>query len=375
MAKRIHTKLCGILNIEHPIILAGMATPFGDFEGNASGPELVAAVSNAGGLGLIGAGLHAEDLRDQIRRTKQLTRKPFGVDLLIPPNLPPTLSEAAQVLNVDPVRIEEVSRFVKMMSEEMELPDVSEGRITFAEEEIGSQLNVVFEEKVSVLATGLGTPAWVISETHSHGMKHISLVGNVRNAHQAAKDGVDVVVAQGYEAGGHTGRVATLVLVPQVVDVVSPTPVVAAGGIGDGRGLAAALALGAQGVLCGTVFLATYEAMIPEFIKLRIIKSNEEDTRISRIYTGKRARVMKNMLVEIWEKSGTPTLPMPLQSMINNKLLKGLKKSNNLEYLTSFAGQVIGMIKKLRRADDIVLGMVDEAVRLINSRLPEMVVS
>jgi len=375
MGKRIHTELCDILNIEHPIILAGMATPFGDFEGNASGPELVAAVSNAGGLGLIGAGLHAEDLRDQIRRTKQLTQKPFGVDLLIPQNLPLTLAEAARVLNVDPVKIEEVSRFVKAVGEEMGLPEVSEGRITFAEEEVRSQLSVVFEEKVSVLATGLGTPAWVISETHSHGMKHISLVGNVKNACQAAKDGVDVVVAQGYEAGGHTGRVATLVLVPQVVDAVSPTPVVAAGGIGDGRGLAAALVLGAQGVLCGTVFLATYEAMIPEFIKQRIIKSNEEDTRISRIYTGKTARVMKNKLVEIWEKSGTPTLPMPLQSMINNKLLRGLKKSNNLEYLTSFAGQVIGMIKELRKADDIVLGMVDEATRLIKDRLPKMVVS
>jgi NAD(P)H-dependent flavin oxidoreductase YrpB (nitropropane dioxygenase family) len=197
----------------------------------------------------------------------------------------------------------------------------------------------------------------------------------VRNARQVAEDGADVIVAQGYEAGGHTGKVGTLVLVPQVVDAVSPTPVVAAGGIGDGRGLAAALVLGAQGVLCGTVFLATYEAMIPEFIKQRIIKYNEEDTRISRIYTGKTARVMKNKLVEIWERSGTPTLPMPIQSMINNKLLRGLKKSNNLEYLTSFAGQVIGMIKELKKADDIVFGMVNEAVGLIKEKLPEMVVS
>lgn len=374
--RKIHTKLCDLLGIEHPIILGGMATPFGDFEGNASGPELVAAVSNAGGLGLIGgSSISSEELRDQIRRTKQLTGKPFGVGLLMPRNLPSTLDEAAQALNVPSEKIVQVQRFLKKLTEELGLPEVPEGRILLTEEAVKSNLNVVFEEGVAVLATGLGTPAWVVEEAHARGIKHMSEVGNVRDARRVAKEDADVIVAQGYEAGGHTGKVATLVLVPQVVDAVSPIPTVAAGGIGNGRGLAAALALGAQGVLCGSVFLATYEAVIPEFIKQTIIESSEEDTRVSRIYSGKTARAIKNKLIDTWEEAGIPTLPLPLQCMVNNKFLRSLKQANRQEYLTTFAGQVIGMVKEVRRAENIVFEMIDEAVRLLSDRLPALVIS
>src|SRR5574341_712347 len=201
----VRTDICDRLGIEYPVVLAGM--------GGVSLHRLVAAVSNAGGLGVIGAAtLDAEGLRREIRQTRALTDKPFAVDLLAP------------------------------------IPDM-----------IRPHMQVVFDEGVKIFVAGLAVPGDFITAMHEHGMTVIVMIGKVRHAIKSEQAGADIVAAQGTEAGGHTGEIGGLALVPQVVDAVK-IPVLAAGGIADGRGLVAALALGAQGVVVGTRFIATTEA-------------------------------------------------------------------------------------------------------------------
>lgn len=245
--KKLRTNLCDMLDIEYPIILAGM--------GGASGPTLAAAVSNAGGLGILGAaGLNADQLQDWIKKTKSLTNKPFGVDLLFPNiDLPPvegefTLADLRAFLPTDRVA------FVDNLKKEIGIPDVDLPPFDIDSDFLsgGKKLvEVLLEEKVPIFASGLGSPEAVIRRVRANGMTVMGLTGNVRNARRLASAGAEIIIAQGHEAGGHTGPIGALALVPQVVDAVNPIPVVAAGGIGDGRGLAAALAMGACGVWVG----------------------------------------------------------------------------------------------------------------------------
>src|SRR5712692_8756163 len=210
--------LCRRLNIEYPVFQAGM--------GFVAHAELAAAVSNAGGLGCIGAGtMNDRELRDQIRRCRAMTDRPFGVDILFAE-----------------VKADKGDRDVVRYSGNVQ-------RV----------IEVTFEEKVPVIVSGLGNPAGIIGRAHRAGVFVMSLCGNVKQARSLEASGVDAIVAQGHEAGGHTGRIGTMTLVPQIVDAVR-VPVLAAGGIGDGRGLVGAIALGAQGVWVGTRFVASVEA-------------------------------------------------------------------------------------------------------------------
>lgn len=255
----LHTPLCDLLGIELPILQAGM--------GYVARGELCASVSEAGGLGVIGgASLSARGLREEIRKVRDCTDRPFGVDLLFA-----TIGRAAD----DDVSV----RFTN---------------------EVQAQIDVVFEERVPVLASGLGDPGPVVPQAHELGMKVLALVGNVKNAVRVARSGVDVVVAQGYDGGGHTGRIGTLALLPAVIDAVE-VPVVAAGGIADGRGLAAALAIGAIGVWMGTRFVASAEAYSHAAYKQRIVEIEDEGTIRTRCFSGKPCRVIKNDTTQAWE--------------------------------------------------------------------------
>jgi NAD(P)H-dependent flavin oxidoreductase YrpB (nitropropane dioxygenase family) len=191
----------------------------------------------------------------------------------------------------------------------------------------------------------------------------------VKNAKRAAQAGADVIVAQGTEAGGHTGRIGTLALVPQVVDAVDPVPVVAAGGIGDGRGLLASFALGACGALIGTRFVASKESREFEFQKQKIVDAVDEDTRITRIYSGKTLRAIKNRLIEAWDASGIETLPMPLQSLLMMDLNEGLQKAEMTDFLSGLAGQVSGMIGGVQSAAEIVEDIINEAAEGLDNNL------
>lgn len=373
----LRTRICNLLGIEYPIILAGMGPTVG-VGGSAATAPLAAAVSNAGGLGVLGgAGSSPDRLREEIRRVRSMTEKPFGVDVLLPAN---TVTPPGRSADRDAWRAqvpEEHRRAIASIREQLGIIEFRREHATPREEQrwsVQDQIEVIVAERVPVLATGLGNPAPYVERAHALGMKVISLVGNVKNARRVAQGGADIVVAQGTEAGGHTGRVGTLALVPQVVDAVAPTPVVAAGGIGDGRGVAAALALGAAGVWCGTVFLATQEATIKDWQKERILAASEEDTRVTRLYSGKTMRNVTNPLIEAWEASGITALPMGLQGLLIADLLADIRQAGRDELLMNAAGQIAGLIRELRPAREVVAALVEGAIQVLEE-LPRAIES
>jgi NAD(P)H-dependent flavin oxidoreductase YrpB (nitropropane dioxygenase family) len=379
MKKVFRTKLCDLLGIEYHVILAGigalpgMVTTTEHF--NVSGARLVAAVSNAGGLGVLGgAQLTPEQLRSEIREVKRLTKGPFGVDLMLPETVGSQESISSMKANMM-AEHKDLAAAVDRLREEFDIPKVKAPANSpvwnvWQPEFVMSQADVVFEEGVEVLATGIGIPEWVVSRAHAVGMKVIALVGNVRQARRAADRGVDIIVAQGYDAGGHTGVIGTLALLPQVVDAVYPLPVVGAGGIGDGRGLAAVLMLGAIGAWVGTAFEATEEANIVSDSKQQLLEAGAEDTMVSRMYTGKTARWIKNPVATAWQERQIPTLPMPLQTMLVADLLYGLETAKKFELTPLPAGQGAGMIKQIRSAEQVLDEMIDQAIRALRLKTP-----
>lgn len=379
MAKNpLRTKLCDMLDIKYPVILAGM----GGISGPISGPELVAAVSNAGGLGVLGCVfMPPSEIDEMIKKTKSLTDKPFGVDTVLPAEVPESGTTAefkADLSTLGKEQNELVQKLVKELGLEKSEAKVKEMEIAPTEsisaqsdnkawsgDLFRQQIEVILEHRVPVYAAGLGDPGPWVNDLHSKGTKVISIVGHVRAARKVAKAGVDLIVAQGHEAGGHSSRIATMPLIPQVVDAVSPIPVVAAGGIGDGRGLVAALALGAVGVWCGTIFITTKESLFESYLKQNIFDGTEDDTVITKVYSGKRMRVMRNALVEAWEKSGVPTLPMPLQSISILPVLDGAFKDSRADIVPTPAGQILGMIKESKTAKQVIEDMVEGAEKVL----------
>lgn len=355
----LRTTLCDLLDIEYPVMLAGMGS-----RGRATPPQLVAAVSNAGGIGVMGcSGLEPEEMRRALRETRALTDKPFGADLL----LPASLAEAGEGFQDAKARIaREFPKhvaFVKSLTHEFGLPQVqAEDRAINTPAIIKKQVEVVLEERPAVFAAALGDPAWVVPLAREAGIKVIGMVGNVRNAVRQVRAGVDIIVAQGTEAGGHTGRIANFPLIPQVVDEVKPMPVVAAGGIADGRGVAAALALGAVGVWVGTAFLVSRECQIPEEYKEQILRSPSDDFVVTRSYTGKTARDVKNPVIEAWERSGLQPLQMPLQGVLMADFVEAARQAGRLDLINNPAGQIGGMLRERKPARQIMEEMVQGAV-------------
>jgi nitronate monooxygenase len=379
----LRTSLCDMLGIEYPVILAGMGPVAGGIAGPVATSELVAAVSNAGGLGVLGgAGYSPERLREEINKVRSMTNKPFGVDLLLPSNFMGGAASGGEMPR-DPRELIPAATLagLRKMTEDLgvewkEMPRQPEPATPARRPGGGmsdGQMEVVIEEKIPVFASGLGNPAPWVDRLHANGTKILSLVGNVKNAKRVADAGADVVVAQGTEAGGHTGRIATLALVPQVIDAVSPTPVIAAGGIADGRGIAAALAMGAIGVWCGTVFLVSEEANQPETQKQRILAATEEDTRVTRLYSGKTMRNITNPLIEAWDASGLQALPMGLQGLLIQDLVYSVRQAGREDLLMNAAGQASGMLNRVRPAAEILHDMVAGAAEILGRSLAQAV--
>ena len=307
----LHTPLCDLLGIEHPILLAGM--------GGVSYAPLAAAVSNAGGYGVLGmAGTTPDFIRDQMAQVRSLTDKPFGVDLL-----------AAT-------------------------PDA-----------LTAAVDVIIAGGASSFIAGLGVPLPIIERLKGAGLKVMVVCGAVKHAVKAQQAGCDAVICQGGEGGGHTGLVGTLPLVAQAVDAVS-IPVVAAGGLHDGRGLAAALALGAQGVWMGTRFIASTEAHAGDLYRQAVLEAADEDTVRTRSYSGKPMRVRKNAWVDDWEGRAADIQPFPQQAMISIQAgaLGGI--GGQIEGLDAdkscFAmGQSAGGIREVLPAGEIVRRVMAEA--------------
>ena len=372
------TKLCDLLGIEYPIVLAGMGS-----RGKATPPALVAAVSNAGGLGVIGgSGLEPEQLRDAIRRTRELTDKPIGVDLILPGNIPSdTPLTRSEVRRQIEERYPEHAAFVRnIMTEQGFGPHPVDNEFVVANTTgadgstpgasnrnmLQQQVDVTMSEDVQVFAAGLGDPSWVTPLAHERGMVMMGLAGSPRNAERQKQAGVDIIVAQGYEAGGHTGWIASLPLIPQVVDAVAPMPVLAAGGIVNGRGVAGALSLGAAGAWVGTAFLASEECDIHDEHKRQIAEGRSQDFDIRKVYTGKTMRSFKNAAIKAWDDAGLDTLPMPYQKILMDDFNSAAAAADRYELHSNPAGQGAGGITAIRPAAAIMEDLVTGAIAALN---------
>jgi len=319
----MQTPLCHLLNIDLPIIQAPI--------GSAACPALAAAVSNAGGLGMLALSWRSpQEIRQIIRETRNLTSRPFGVNLVL-----------------------EWSQF--------------------------ERLKVCLEQGVKIVSFFWGDPAPYVDLVHEAGAMVIHTVGSAKEAVQAVAAGVDIIVAQGWEAGGHVwGQVSTFALLPRVVDTVHPTPVVAAGGLADGRGIAAAIALGASGVWMGTRFLATVEAAVHPLYKQKVLQATENDTFYSSLFdigwSNAPHRVLRNSTVTQWESAGSQPRPKrPGEGETVATLADGspvLRYSDviplptavgDLEALALYAGQSAGLISRLQPAAEIVRQLASEA--------------
>jgi len=377
----LRTELCDMLGIEYPILSAGMG-PSLVGERTGAPVELVVAVSEAGGLGVLGAsGYTVEQMRDAIREIRAQTDKPFGVDLLLPRQM--VMMDDALVDGPKQLPLIEIVKtlpkahqdFYQKVKEEMNLPDIDTlvplDSTTVRPHE---SVKVCIEEKVPLFCAGLGNPGFMVEEAHANGMKVLGITGNSKNAKRMAESGVDLVVAQGHEGGGHTGRVGTLALLPQAIDAAAPVPVLGAGGIGDGRGVAAALAMGCVGVWVGTRFLATEEGGALDIHKKKIVEATDEDTRRSYLYTGKTSRANYNRFHDLWEDSGLEPLEFPTQVMFASAMVESFNKAGKTDYIGAFAGQVSGLIKEIKPAKEVLQDMVEETVDILKNKIPKYVV-
>jgi nitronate monooxygenase len=382
LARRtLRTRLCDMLGIEYPILSAGMG-PSLIGEKTGAPVELVVAVSEAGGLGVLGgAGYTVEELREKIREIRKQTDRPFGVDVLLPAKSVAAGDAPAESARKIPLRDaigvlpEKHRAWIQKVKEELGLQDpeavISGGTTTSRPH---AAVAVCLEERVPLFCAGLGNPGFMVKEAHAAGTLVLGIAGNAKNAGRIARDGADLVVAQGHEAGGHTGRVGSMALWPQAIDAAAPTPVLAAGGIGDGRGVAAALAMGCIGVWVGTRFLASKEGGALELQKQAIVRATDEDTRRTTIYTGKTSRATYTRFHDLWEESGLEPLPFPVQVVLASAVVDMLNQAGREEYVGPFAGQVAGLIHEIEPAGRIVERMVEEAAEILTRKLPESVV-
>lgn len=296
--------ICGILGIKYPIFQGGMAW--------VSESTLAAAVSNAGGLGIIaGANAPASHIRDEIRKAKKLTDKPFGLNIML-------LSDNAD-----------------------ELADIA------------------IEEGVKVITTGAGNPGKFMDKWKKASIVVIPVVASVALAKRMERCGADAIIAEGCESGGHVGKLTTMALLPQVVDAVN-IPVIGAGGIGDGRGIAAAFALGASGIQVGTRFLVSEECQIHDNYKKAVIKSKDIDTVVTGRCTGHPVQVLKNKLAKEYLKLESDNASIEALEELGRGALKKAVVDGDIENGSLMAGQISGMVKKVQSVKEIIEEMFNE---------------
>jgi NAD(P)H-dependent flavin oxidoreductase YrpB (nitropropane dioxygenase family) len=345
--------------------------------------DVVAAVTNAGGFGVLGAVAHSpEQLEIDLAWIEdEVKGKPYGLDLLLPQKYAGA-DEGGLDINRDTIRQllpPEQQQFVDDILERYDVPPLPEdmagqmwrgGGLSVSPKGYEPLLDVAFAHDIKLIASALGPPPpFLIERAHAADVVVAALAGTRVHAerHQAA--GADLIVAQGGEAGGHTGDVSTMVLVPEVVDAVAPTPVLAAGGIGRGRQIAAAMALGAEGVWCGSVWLTTEEAETQPAVKQKFLTATSKDTVRSRSLTGKPARMLRTAWTDEWDREDAPPpLAMPLQSALVAEAQLRIQRSATKEgsganqLANYFVGQIVGAMNTVKPARQVVLDMVEEYI-------------
>ena len=361
------TAVADMLGIEYPILAFSHCR------------DVVAAVTNAGGFGVLGAVAHTpKQLEiDLAWIDEHVGDKPYGVDLLLPQKY-----EGADEGGLDREALRQLlpaeqQAFVDDIMARYQVPELDDeqreavsrlGGMNVSPKGYEPLLDVAFDHPIKLIASALGPPpVALIERAHAADVLVAALAGTKEHAVRHQEIGVDIIVAQGTEGGGHTGEVATMVLVPEVVDAVAPTPVLAAGGIGNGRQVAAAMALGAQGVWCGSVWLTTEEAETQPVIKEKYLAARSKDTVRSRSITGKPARMLKTKWTEEWERTDGPgPLGMPLQPLLVSEAQARINRAANTpgsgaqELATYFVGQVVGQMNVSKKAGQVVLDMVNE---------------
>ena len=336
--------------------------------------DVAAAVSKAGGLGVLGVAGHSlANVEMELEWIeKEVGGRPYGVDLLLPTRFVGSEQGGLDAAGLDARIPDGHRRFVDELLERHGVPPLPADAEVPPEFSVGYEkqrdlIELLFRHPIRLIASALGPPpAWMIEQGRARGVRVAALAGTVEHARRHVEAGVDIVVAQGYEAGGHTGEISTMVLVPEVVDAVAPLPVLAAGGIANGRQLTAALALGAQGVWLGSVWLTTEEAETHPVVKEKFLRATSRDTVRSRSLTGKPARMLRSAWTEAWSDPANPApLPMPLQPRLvreaQARIARSAHKSPGAEELINyFVGQVVGSMNHVKSVRSVVEELVQD---------------
>lgn len=360
------TELSKMLGIKYPIFAFSHCR------------DVVAAVTNAGGIGIYGGALNTpEQVEIDIRWIEQQVEgKPYGIDLMLPSKFV-DLSEEEMQRHIPKEHI----NFLDKMMDRFDVPPLDEnagqqhgllGEAKFTPEQNAAIIELIFKYNPKVFVSALGTPPpEVVERCHAKGMLVGALAGKAKHALRHKNAGLDFVVAASYEAGGHTGEIGSIVLIPEVVDAVAPMPVLAAGGIGRGRQVAAALALGAQGVWCGSVWLTSTESDLLPVVKEKLLAAQSDDTARTKFFTGKPARFLRSEWVDEWEKEGAPEpLQTPLQTALIGNYIERISAkaaSGKIDtgtgagrLISSPVGQIVGAMNASLSVREIIRDMVEE---------------
>ena len=343
--------------------------------------DVVAAVSKAGGLGVLGAVGHGDEAleTDLAWIEEEIGDRPYGVDLIVPARYAGSEEGGLQVADLLATIPGAHREFLDELLERYDVPENPEapsgwaerpGDAPFSANRASRQLDISLAHRPALVANALGPPPRdMLDRCHELGIKVAALAGTKVHAERHVAAGADIIIAQGTEGGGHTGQIGSMVLLPEVVDAVAPVPVLGAGGIGRGRQMAAAMALGAAGVWCGSVWLTTEEAETHPVVKAKMLAAGSGDTLRSRSITGKPARMLRTAWTEEWDREDTPApLGMPLQPMLTSAAMDRINRAAHHEgsgaedLATYFVGQVVGDMNRSKGAGQVVIDMVEEFI-------------
>jgi len=363
----MRTQLCDDLGLEFPIFAFSHCR------------DVVAAVSKAGGMGVLGAlAFTPEQLEIELNWIDDhVEGKPYGVDVVMPASY---VGSGADPEGLQKMIPEQHEHFVQELMDRFNLPPLPEGAevpvglLGWTYEGARPQVDIALAHPITLLASALGPPPKdVVDKAHEHGVKVAALIGRTDQAVRQKEAGTDIIIAQGYEAGGHTGDIATMILVPEVVDAVAPTPVLAAGGIGSGRQMVAALALGAQGVWTGSIWLTVKESNTSQLVMEKLLKATSRDTVRSRSLTGKPARQLRTAWTDAWDAPDSPgALPMPLQFMLTAEAQRRIGRyaqvsdADPQNLVGTPVGQIVGAMNSIPSSRDLIFSMIEQALEAYN---------
>jgi len=347
--------------------------------------DVVAAVSRAGGLGVLGAVGHSDEALEVDLNwiEDEVGDRPYGIDLIVPARYAGDGEGGLKMVDIVAMIPDEHQEFLDELLDRYDVPADEAvdqqplGGLTggsadapFSANRASRQIDIALAHRPALMANALGPPpAEMIERCHKASVPVAALAGARTHAERHVNAGVDLIVAQGYEAGGHTGEIASMVLIPEIVDAVTPVPVLGAGGIGRGRQMAAAMALGAAGVWCGSVWLTTEEAETHPVVKDKMLSAGSGDTLRSRSLTGKPARMLRSAWTDEWNRDDTPDpLGMPLQPILTDGSQARINRaahragSGAEQLATYFVGQIVGSMSRSRPAGQVVMEMVEEFI-------------